>query len=71
MAHTEARTEGVAVQLGDVTVKEATATLLLRARFSGSAEDSAAYVLTVPVDAAVTALEVEPLYLADEVGGTN
>ena len=68
VAHTEAQTGGVEVQLGDVTVKDAAVTLLLRGRFSGTAEDSAAYVLTVPVDAAVTALEVEPLYLADEVG---
>ena len=68
VAHTEAQAQAVEVQLGDVTVKDAAVTLLLRARFSGSAEDSAAYVLTVPVDAAVTALEVEPLYLADQAG---
>ena len=68
VAHAKAEAEQAEIQLGGVSVTDGTVKLLLRERFSGSGADCAAYVLTVPVDASVTALETEPLYLAEEVG---
>lgn len=67
LACAEPQTKQVEVQLCDVRVTDGVVHLLLRDAFTDAAQDGAAYVLTVPVDADVTALETESVYTADDV----
>ena len=56
------------VQVADAAAEGSTLRLLVRARFSGAGPDSPGFVLTVPVPASVTALEVVPVCREEEVG---
>ena len=55
------------IQLGGVTVADNTVTVLIRDRFSELWDNSAGFVLTLPVPADVTEIEILPLYTEEEV----